>query len=128
MRRVAVVQPVEHMTVGQWRRHLEKAETVAVLSLEHEHLLGALVTQLGDRSLIAATRPIGESLKVVVEELVVESVSRDDVVQLVEPYAFSAELGHAVLDFLDEDSHIELLSILARAARPVGFQIPADDS
>ncbi len=128
MRRVAVVQPVEQMTVGQWRRHFEKAEIVAVLSLEHEHLLGALVTQLGDRSLIAATRPIGEALKVVVEELVVESVSRDDVVQLVEPYAFSAELGHAVLDFLDEDSHIDLLPILARAARPVGFQIPADDS
>ncbi|MGI8517531.1 MAG: hypothetical protein ACR2ME_04190 [Acidimicrobiia bacterium] len=116
------------MTVGEWRRHLQGTEVVAVLSLAHEHLLGALVTQLGEGSLISATRPVGEALKVVAGGLIVESVDRNGVVHLVEPYAFAAELGRRVIDLLDDDKSIDLLPMLARAATPLSFQIPAGDS
>ncbi|MGI8515095.1 MAG: hypothetical protein ACR2NT_08110 [Acidimicrobiia bacterium] len=116
------------MTVGEWRRHLKGAEVVAVLSLAHEHLLGALVTQLGEGSLISAVRPVGEALKLVVDGLIVESVDRNGVVQLVEPYAFAAELGQSLIDLLDDDTSIDLLPMLARATTPLSFQFPAGDS
>jgi|GEM_PF-1529316 len=130
MRRARVVHPVEQMTVGEWRRHLKGAEVVAVLSLAHEHLLGALVTQLGEGSLISAVQPVGEALalKVSVDGLIVESVDRNGVVQLVEPYAFAAELGQSLIDLLDDDTSIDLLPMLVRATTPLSFQFPAGDS
>lgn len=108
--------------MGQWQRHLAGAEVVAVLSHEHEHFLGAMLAQLGEAEFISSTRPVGEALKVVVGGLVVESISRDGVVQLVSPFAFRAELGARVLEPLDPELSIDLLSMLARVATPLCFQ------
>ncbi len=64
------------------------AEIIAVLADEHEHLLGAIMAQLGGEPADQRYPTRRRGLKVVVGGLVVESVSRDDVVQLVEPSHF----------------------------------------
>ncbi|MFN2485851.1 MAG: hypothetical protein ABR609_04460 [Acidimicrobiia bacterium] len=56
-------------------------------------MLGALMAQLGGEPADQRHPTRRRGLKVVVGGLVVESVSRDDVVQLVEPFAFQAEVA-----------------------------------
>jgi hypothetical protein len=128
MKRVAVVHQLDRMTAGQWLERIDRADVVAVLSQAHERLLGSLLTQLGDQPLICATTPVSEALKIVVGGLVVESVSRENAVELVEPYAFQAETARAILKDFDPAIDIDLLPTLAGAVTPLCFQGDVGDS
>lgn len=122
MKRAVVVSPPGPITAGQWLRHFAGAEVIAVCSEDDEHLLGALVAQLGSGLLICATRPVGEALKVVVEGVVIEAIDRDQVLEPTLPFAFTVALARAVLKEFDVDATVDLLAALASRVTPLQFR------
>ena len=109
---------------GEWQRRLADAdaEIVAVLEPDEDEALAALVLQLGDASLISAYSPVTDALKVVVDGLVVDSLDRDDVVELRPPFAFRVSSALPVIAALDPGQRIDLLEALAASIQPVVFR------
>jgi hypothetical protein len=125
---VVVVHELDRLTVGEWLERIKNADVVAVLSHDHEHLLGSLLTQLDVQELICATTPVGEALKIVVGGLIVESVNRDEAVELVEPFAFQAALARRLLAPLDGSAPVDLLALLARSVTPLCLRVDGGGS
>lgn len=124
MQKVRVWEPSEPVLAGEWQRRLAEsdAEIVAVLEPDQDEALPALVLQLGDASLISAYSPVTDALKVVVDGLVVDSLDRDDVVELRPPFAFRVKSALPVIEALDPGQRIDLLEALAASIQPVVFR------
>lgn len=121
---LSVWEPSEAMPAGEWERRLadSNAEIVAVLEPDQDEMLPALVLQLGDASLISAYSPVTDALKVVVDGLVVDSIDRDDVVELSPPFAFRVKSALPVIEALDPGQPIDLLEALAASIQPLVFR------
>ncbi|HJU80717.1 MAG TPA: hypothetical protein VJ796_03110 [Acidimicrobiia bacterium] len=124
MQKVRVWEPSEPVPAGEWERRLSdsEAEIVAVLEPDQDEVLPALVLQLGDASLISAYSPVTDALKVVLDGLVVDSIDRDDVVELCPPFAFRVKSALPVIKALDRGQPIDLLEALAASIEPVVFR------
>ncbi|HKZ19070.1 MAG TPA: hypothetical protein VJQ57_03065 [Acidimicrobiia bacterium] len=124
MQKVGVWEPSEPVPAGEWERRLaaSEAEIVAVLEPDQDEVLPALVLQLGDASLISAYSPVTDALKVVLDGLVVDSIDRDDVVELRPPFAFRVKSALPVIKALDPGQPIDLLEALAASIKPVVFR------
>lgn len=121
---LSVWEPSEAMPAGEWERRLadSNAEIVAVLEPDQDKMLPSLVLQLGDASLISAYSPVTDALKVVVDGLVVDSIDRDDVVELSPPFAFRVKSALPVIEALDPGQPIDLLEALAASIQPLVFR------
>lgn len=121
---LSVWEPSEAMPAGEWERRLadSNAEIVAVLEPDQDEMLPALVLQLGDASLISAYSPVTDAIKVVVDGLVVDSIDRDDVVELSPPFAFRVKSALPVIEALDPGQPIDLLEALAASIQPLVFR------
>lgn len=128
MQESRVWEPAESVPAKEWRRRLieSSAEVGAVLHPSDDDLLPSLLRQLGGADMICAYSPVSDALKVVAEGLVVDSIARDDVVELRPPFAFRIRSALAVIEALDPDQPVELLATLAKSLDPLPFALPAD--
>jgi hypothetical protein len=126
MPKATVWEPAESLPAREWRQRLvdSRAEVGAVLDPSHDGLLPALLSQLGGADLICAYAPVSDALKVVVEGLVVDSINRDNVVELRSPFAFRIRSALAIIEALDPDQPVELLETLAISLDPLPFSPP----
>jgi hypothetical protein len=126
MPKARVWEPAGSLPAREWRQRLidSSAEVGAVLDPSQGELLPALLSQLGGADLICAHLAVSDALKLVVEGLVVESVNRDNVVELRTPFAFRIRPALAVLETLDPDQPVELLETLATSLDPLPFSPP----
>ena len=123
MQRVKVWAPSGALTAREWRRLLDsQAEIIAVLEPDQDELLPALLMQLGEGDFICSYAPVSDALKVVIDGLVVDSIDREDVVELGPPFAFRTQAALPVVDGLDPDQSIDLLQALAAAIEPLVFR------
>ena len=123
MPKTRVWEPAESLPAREWRQRLidSNAEVGAVLDSSQVELLPALVSQLGGADLICAYLAVSDALKLVVEGLVVDSINRDNVVELRTPFAFRIQSALAVIEALDPDQPVELLDTLATSLDPLPF-------
>ncbi|HEY3428886.1 MAG TPA: hypothetical protein VGK83_09485 [Acidimicrobiia bacterium] len=127
MPKARVWEPAGSLPAREWRQRLidSSAEVGAVLEPSQGELLPALLSQLGGADLICAHLPVSDALKLVVEGLVVDSVNRDNVVELRTPFAFRIRSALAVIETLDSDQPVDLLETLATSLDALPFSPPA---
>ena len=127
MPKARVWEPAESLPAREWRQRLidSGAEVGAVLDPSEDELLPALLSQLGGADLICAHLAVSDAIKLVVEGLVVDSINRDNVVELRTPFAFRIRSALAVIETLDPDQPVELLETLATSLDPLPFSPPA---
>jgi hypothetical protein len=120
--KVAVWRPSEPLAADEWCRRLRESDVdvVAVLDIKQDGALESLLRVMGGGDLASAFRPVSDALKVVAEGMVIGSIEREGVVELVPPFAFRVEAALAVMARMTLDLPVDLLAILSArlAARP----------